>query len=59
MMFRIGICITFPVAFSFGIGSIVVVIACDTVTSEISSKISNEKISSGEGGVGIAVLPRC
>lgn len=59
MMFRIGIWITFPDAISFGTGPIGIggkfVVA---VSSIVSSKMSSEKISSGEGGVGIAFSPR-
>lgn len=58
-MLRIGIWITFPGAFSIGtgptgIGGKIAVVA----SSAVSSKISKEKISSGEGGVGIAFSPR-
>ena len=58
-MFRIGIWITFPGAFSFrigptGVGGKLAV----AVSSIVFSKMSSEKISSGEGGVGIAYSPR-
>ena len=57
-MFRIGIWITFPGAFSFGTGPIGI---CGklavAVSSIVSSKISIEKISSGEGEVcGVTVI---
>ena len=54
-MFRIGIWITFPGAFSFGIGATGVggKLAV-TVSSAVSSRISREKISPGEGGGGMS-----
>lgn len=57
-MFRIGIWITFPGAFSFGTGPIGVGGKLAAAVSSIVSSKMSEKILSGEGGVGIPFSPR-